>query len=565
MPAQSSQKIQFEQKGIGAVLAHNRLAVPLNQREYSWEDEHVKALFQDFENAISEGPVSYFLGTIVLTQAASEGRPEVADGQQRLATTTILLAAIRDYFWHHDDKVRASAITQEYLSGTDLETEQTVPTLSLNVDDNEFFTKYVLSSPDSPDRQIEPTKESHQKIKRAAQLAAEHLEQILAPVGESNRAKALIKWVSFTKDYAQVIQLIVPDHLNAFVMFETLNDRGLRASQADLLKNYLLSQVGEQISEAQQRWAEMLGALESLDIDEIVVTYLRHFVICEHGPIRERELFRRVENTVTSKQKALDFVSNLAKGAAPYSALFNPEHVIWNEYGKSTRRHVRAILELRVQQIRPLMFAVLTNFEPDEVQSAFGMFVNWSVRFLIVGGGRGGTLDRHYGFRAKDVTNGKIKTANELTKEMEEWVPSDATFEAVFAEARVSKAHLARYYLRSLERQARNQPEPELVPNDDDAINLEHILPLIPGNKWKNIEPDVTKAFSKRLGNMVLLPAKKNVALGNQGFEDKKLVFKESRLILTVLVANYDTWTPDDIIDRQKRLATIAVQAWPLS
>ena len=64
---------------------------------------------------------------------------------------------------------------------------------------------------------------------------------------------------------------------------------------------------------------------------------------------------------------------------------------------------------------------------------------------------------------------------------------------------------------------------------------------------------------------MALLPAKKNVALGNQGFEDKKLVFKESGLILTALVTNYDTWTPDDIIDRQKQLATIAVQAWPLS
>ena len=67
MSPQPTQKIQFDQKGIGAVLAHNRLAVPLNQREYSWENEHVEALFQDFENAISTGPVTYFLGTIVLT------------------------------------------------------------------------------------------------------------------------------------------------------------------------------------------------------------------------------------------------------------------------------------------------------------------------------------------------------------------------------------------------------------------------------------------------------------------------------------------------------------------
>ena len=561
MIAQPTQKIQFDQKGIGAVLAHNRLAVPLNQREYSWEEEHVQALFEDFENAISHGPVAYFLGTIVLTQ--TEERPEVADGQQRLATTTVLLATMRDYFWHHNNKVRAHAIAQEYLSSTDLETEQTVPKLRLNVDDNEFFTKYVLSAPDSPDRQIEPTKESHKKIEEAARLAATYIDQILAPVKESNRASTLIAWVSFIKEYAQVIQLIVPDHLNAFVMFETLNDRGLRASQADLLKNYLLSHAGDRISEAQQRWAEMLGALESLDIDEIIVTYLRHVVICDHGPTRERELFLRVKNTVTSKQKALDFVSDLAKGASPYSALFNPEHVIWNQYGKSTRGHVKAILELGVQQIRPLMFAVLTNFEPGEVKAAFRRFVNWSVRFLVVGG-RGGTLDRYYGLHAQDVSTGKIKTAKKLAKAMEELVPSDATFEAVFADTRVSQARLARYYLRSLERHAKGQSEPELIPNDDETINLEHILPLVPGDDWHGIDPDVAKAFNKRLGNMALLPAKKNVALGNKGFREKKAAFKKSGLILTVSVADYETWTPDEISRRQKKLAAYAVQTWPI-
>jgi uncharacterized protein with ParB-like and HNH nuclease domain len=64
----------------------------LNQREYSWEEKQVAELFQDFSKAISGHKSSYFLGTIVLTQPGEEV-PEVADGQQRLATTTILLAA----------------------------------------------------------------------------------------------------------------------------------------------------------------------------------------------------------------------------------------------------------------------------------------------------------------------------------------------------------------------------------------------------------------------------------------------------------------------------------------
>ena len=90
--------INFEHKGIGAILSHNRLVVPRNQREYSWERDHVQELFQDFSNALVKSKGSYFLGTIVLTKGDGDN-PEVSDGQQRLATTSILIAAIRDFFF----------------------------------------------------------------------------------------------------------------------------------------------------------------------------------------------------------------------------------------------------------------------------------------------------------------------------------------------------------------------------------------------------------------------------------------------------------------------------------
>src|SRR5437016_1550269 len=92
--------IQFDHVGIGRALANHRLSVPVNQREYSWEDEQVKEVFQDLQRSIDQG--AYFLGTIVLTRGKG-GALEVADGQQRLATITILLAAIRDYFHKKKD------------------------------------------------------------------------------------------------------------------------------------------------------------------------------------------------------------------------------------------------------------------------------------------------------------------------------------------------------------------------------------------------------------------------------------------------------------------------------
>jgi uncharacterized protein with ParB-like and HNH nuclease domain len=83
--------------------------VPVNQREYAWEEEHVKDLLQDFANAVAR-EISYFLGTIVLTHGKNKDLPEVSDGQQRLAITTILIAAIRDYFYERGDIKRAESL-----------------------------------------------------------------------------------------------------------------------------------------------------------------------------------------------------------------------------------------------------------------------------------------------------------------------------------------------------------------------------------------------------------------------------------------------------------------------
>ena len=87
-------QIFFEQLGLGSILKRNQLRVPPNQRNYKWDEREVKQLFQDLARAMDTG--DYFLGTIV-TIPREGGILELVDGQQRLATIAILLAAIRDY------------------------------------------------------------------------------------------------------------------------------------------------------------------------------------------------------------------------------------------------------------------------------------------------------------------------------------------------------------------------------------------------------------------------------------------------------------------------------------
>jgi hypothetical protein len=61
----------------------------------------------------------------------------------------------------------------------------------------------------------------------------EHIKRITKPLPESAHVEQLNLWVKFFEQSA----LVVLDDLNAFVMFETLNDRGLKTSQADLLSS----------------------------------------------------------------------------------------------------------------------------------------------------------------------------------------------------------------------------------------------------------------------------------------------------------------------------------------
>jgi len=556
--------LDFDHIGIGTALLRNRLTVPLNQREYSWEAEHVTDLFHDLAQAIDEQKSSYFLGTIVLTRA-KDGSLEVADGQQRLATITILLAAIRDYFLSRHEEMLVTSL-EGFLFTIVRETREKNPRLSLNVDDNEFFRKRILCREGDEERKtVVAQKASHNRIEQAADLARSHVQGIISVHSEENRIARLNLWVRYIEYSALVILLTVADDLNAYVMFETLNDRGLRTSQSDLVKNYLFAKAEDRIKEAQQKWASMNGTLESLEKDEpVTLTYLRHLVITLYGHTREREVFERVKEKVTNRQQAVTFLETLANYAVDYVALSNPQHPKWNTYNPNIREYIRTLEPLQLIPMLPLMLAVAKNFSSSEAEKAFRQFVFWTVRFLIAGGGRTGATEEGLAKAAKEVTDGRIDTSVKLANQLKDVIPTDLTFENRFATASVSKNSLARYYLRAMEQQKLRVAEPEWIPNDNTVINLEHVLPENPETGWK-IDEAVASAYFKRIGNLVLLQKGVNVDIGNSDFETKKQAYKNSTFSLTKEVANKATWGSKEIEDRQKRLAKIAVKTWPIA
>jgi hypothetical protein len=144
--------IELKSLGIAKVLQQYRLRVPPYQRPYAWRDEHVRQLFDDWADAyaVKTKTPHYFLGTIVLNRTSDADVFEVSDGQQRLATTSIFLAAIRDILegGSKSEKTTAEKYTRNFLTEYEELVGDWCPKLQLNTQDNGYFTDAILVPPE---------------------------------------------------------------------------------------------------------------------------------------------------------------------------------------------------------------------------------------------------------------------------------------------------------------------------------------------------------------------------------------------------------------------------------
>lgn len=556
-----STAIAIDLHGIGRILFNRNVGVPIYQRSYAWEDEHVTDLLTDIRTAMTDGAHEYFIGSIVTTQNEAP-RAEVADGQQRLATVTILLAAIRDYFYESGDKERAGTITTDLLHKKDLKTLALIPKLKLNDTDHDYFTKRILLLPDDAERDQAITKPSHARIDRAAVLARDHVKKLAAGRGATD---ALTDLVDYLTDSVKVIWVQVPDDTNAFMVFETLNDRGLALAITDLLKNHLFGLSGPRLGEVQQAWISMAAALEAIEEENAVLTFLRHYWSSREGLVREKDLYADIKRKINNQTRAAAFAKELERNAHIYAAIVNSADALWAQYGDSCRKHMETLNALRLIQIRPLLLSILDNFAPSEVRLAVKNLVSWSVRFLVHGGLGSGAIETHNCAAAKEIRSKTITTAARVLRRLQNVIPTDAQFRASFLTCGVSKAFLARYYLRALEQQAMGIDEPELVPNDNaEVVNLEHVLPQKPSNQWAHVPVDEQSIMVTRLGNLALLKTKINTRAGNDGFVYKSRFYAQSAYELTKTIATERAWDKAAIDRRQQRMADLAVKTWPL-
>ncbi len=526
----------------------------------------MQEFWDDIRRAIDDDAPEYFLGTVVFSKddASQIGDlPSVVDGQQRLVTASLLFAAIRDTFLAHGMKERVE-IVERFLLDRDTRTLDLEPRLTLNEENREYFELTQLPQPDKK-TELEAKSASNKKIAGASKLLHELVEKLIEESG-SKWEDELVDLQLYVQDRARVVVLDVPDEADAYLIFETLNDRGLDLTIADLLKNYLFSRAGGKIEIVKQNWDRAIGALDVGDNDKLQTTFLRHYWSSRYGYTREKELYRSIKRRVMSPGDAVKFSRELVDAAAQYSALGNPSHPFWTKYGTPTRANLDTLLMLDMTQSRPLLLAVMQQWKPGQVGKALKNLVSWSVRFIVVGGAGSGTTEAAFSNAAVKVREGKIKDATELSEDLSSRVPDDSRFEAAFT-VTSKKARHARYFLHALQRGSeKGEKNPELISNADESqVSLEHILPRDPDHEaWPNFTPEQHAELFNRLGNEVLLDSRTNGALGSKSYVEKKPMYEKSELSMTREIAEeFKDWSPEAIANRQLALAELAVTTWP--
>ena len=543
---------------IGEILPRHKFVVPKYQRSYAWSTDELDELFLDIKNAIRENKASYFIGSIVVTDKGNN-KVELVDGQQRLASISILIAAMRDYFISISDERRANKLAS-YLYEESFRADFKEFHLSLNYEDNDYFRNTILLPP--IERAGEKTKITLTHSNKLLLEAWNHALKFVNNLKQDpDPVKTLGDWEEYINYKLKVIFVKVSDEANAFTIFETLNDRGLDLAISDLLKNYLLAQVGERTDEMLNTWQKMIHNIEPIGNDSLVVTYIRHFWSTRNGLTREKDLYRKIRLATVGELAAFRLVNELEEWSYYYQALFNSDAELWHTIGEDADKYIQELLEIEVEQNRPLILAILVKFDDKYKLNALKLIVSAAVRTKVSRLLGSSSLENGYSETAKKIFNNEIKTLDGLVKYMNTFVPNDDNFKKDFETLKVAKSSQARYYLSILEQNSRD--EETMSRNRTQKVNLEHILPRKPTASWDNFSDEERKDYLNRLGNLTLLSSIANSTKGNDSFCEKKKSYKISHINITKAISSYKYWSPKTIDRRQKELAELAVKAWP--
>jgi hypothetical protein len=535
------------------------------QRDYSWTEDIWEDLWQDITSVVEdESDDSYhYMGYLVL-QKKNGKLLRIIDGQQRLATLSIIILVVIKMLRElaesgidsDNNLKRGSSLYDRYIGSLDTVTLISSLKLKLNRNNNRLYEKYIANFQDLPGRGLNA---SEKLLKNVWEWYNKKLHSYFT---ESHEGEKLAKFLENLTNKLFFTVITVQDEINAYKVFETLNARGLRLSPTDLLKNYLFSVISEtgiddrEIKELEDLWTIITGKLENDDFS----TFLRVYWNSKYDFVRKNDLYKAVRKTICNKGDVFQLLRQLDQNADYYSAFKNPADELWAGQKDISGR----LGELKLFQIRRQPFALLlaaqNRFTGKECEKILRACSIISFRYNVIGGYNPNEQEKVYSKAAKGISEGRL-SATDAIRELSPVYPSDEKFRNDFREksfdvSNSRNRNIVKYILFSIEK--------HITGNDYDSesarYDIEHILPKNPGENWEGYSEN---KFINRMGNLTILRKTENRQAGNNHFDEKLQIYKNSNLLITSEIAETsEKWLSDDIARRQDWMAKQASAIW---
>ena len=537
-----------------------QFVIPVFQRDYTWEEEHFQQLWDDIERIGRKGEGDHFFGPVVYIattgQSAAFTRWLLIDGQQRMSTVSLLMAAVRDHIREHscESGLRAAKIEHDFLLNT-YEEERQRRKLMLRERDDETLS-WIVHGGEEPARD-----ERSQTVVQSYQFFREKLRHADVDVVEEGVGRLAVVDVRLERGTDDPQQI-----------FESLNSTGLDLTQADLVRNYVLMGLdeAEQTKLYRKYWQriERLYAGSPGQLDN----FLRDFVAVDTRAQKQGRVdqvyatFRLAFFERKGDPKKLEELLLRMLRFGRYHAAFVmgtgefPELV--DRLGRvRALATTPAILVMRVLDEYESQFVTGTD-----LQEALDLLESYLVRRDVCGLQTRSYWQKFsrlaYALEESDVLE-SLKVNLHWLAGTNYAFPSDRDFRYALEEEELYGRQICRTLLERLEN-GRSKEQ-----TDTSSYTIEHIMPqsekLHPkwremlGTNWR----EVRETWLHRLGNLTLTAY--NETYSDRPFEDKKEVrngFGDSPLRLNQFVAQQDRWTSEEMKARGALLAKRALTIW---
>ena len=564
-------KIEASEKTVGEVLKANYFEIPRFQRPYSWGRDKVEEFWDD---SIVDNPEDYFIGSMVL-YAAKSGSLGIVDGQQRLTTITMILAAIRSGFEAegHPDKARGiqRLIKRENLNDEEqyvVETRSGYPYFQTAVQD--FGDNTPL--PADPSRDEANVKNAYVFLEMQVQKS---IVAIKADSTKSDKAKqqAVEDTLINIRDRILGLRLVwveLDNEDDAYIIFETLNTRGVNLRVSDLVKNLLarhIRKTAKDVDPVVIQWEKVHATIEGgSKSDSDVDIFLHHYWLSKYDYVSRDKLYKQIKTDI-KESKAQAFLSDVVDASSTYRLIKDTSFGTWKTSPeRQMRDSMDALSRFEVKQPTPYVLALMRHVDdpqkklrPRQIVKSLQILERYHFLFTAITSLRssGGT-GKMYAKFARDLSTARTKqekqdVIDEVRRKLKSRIPKKEEFLANWSEIVVTKNRtkdrwLVKYILSRILKQLYKALE-----IDVELMTIEHLLPQ------STIDDDgVDEALVGQVGNLILVPSDLNKKLGQKSFERKREILIENDVLLDAHVKDALDWSRFAIESRTKFLGNLA-------